>query len=43
MKQVVQDGDLVVYVDSLANLKLPEEGNRKLSDEEMVSLCGEFF
>lgn len=43
MKQEVQDDDVVAYVDSLAKLKLPEEGNRKLSDEEMVSLCGEFL
>ncbi|KAL8095522.1 cytochrome P450 89A2-like [Apium graveolens] len=41
MKQEVED--VVAYVDSLVNLKLPEEGNRKLSDEEMVTLCGEFL
>ncbi|KAK1366320.1 hypothetical protein POM88_041881 [Heracleum sosnowskyi] len=35
MKQEVQDDAVVAYVDSLANLKLPEEGNRKLSDKEM--------
>ncbi|KAK1401655.1 hypothetical protein POM88_001260 [Heracleum sosnowskyi] len=43
MKQEVQDDAVVAYVDSLANLKLLEEGNRKLRDEEMVSLCGEFL
>ncbi|KAL1813605.1 hypothetical protein DCAR_0625968 [Daucus carota subsp. sativus] len=43
MKQEVGEDDVVAYVDGLADLKLPEEGNRKLSDEELVSLCGEFL
>lgn len=34
--------ELVSYVDSLADLVLPEE-NRKLQEEEMVSLCSEFL
>ncbi|RZC82085.1 hypothetical protein C5167_044660 [Papaver somniferum] len=30
------------YVDSLLNLELPDEGGRKLTENEMVSLCSEF-
>ncbi|KAJ4962484.1 hypothetical protein NE237_022423 [Protea cynaroides] len=33
----------VSYVDSMFNLQLPEEGGRKLTEEEMVSLCSEFL
>ncbi|KAM4069398.1 hypothetical protein ACB094_12G087000 [Castanea mollissima] len=37
------DGEFVVsYVDTLLDLELPEE-KRKLSEEEMVSLCSEFL
>ncbi|KAL8095521.1 cytochrome P450 89A2-like [Apium graveolens] len=43
MKRDVKDDDVMAYVDTLVDLKLPEEGNRKLSDEEMVSLCGELL
>ncbi|XP_058085990.1 cytochrome P450 89A2-like [Magnolia sinica] len=31
------------YVDSLLALELPEEGGRKLTEGEMVSLCSEFL
>ncbi|XP_059669422.1 cytochrome P450 89A2-like [Cornus florida] len=33
---------VVAYVDTLLDLELPEE-KRKLNDDEMVSLCGEFL
>lgn len=36
------DGFVVSYVDTLLDLELPEE-KRKLSEEEMVSLCSEFM
>lgn len=36
------DEELVAYVDSLIDLQLPEE-KRKLNDQEIVSLCGEFL
>ncbi|XP_059667448.1 cytochrome P450 89A2-like [Cornus florida] len=35
-------GGVVAYVDTLMDLELPEE-KRKLNDDEMVSLCGEFL
>ncbi|CAM0956516.1 unnamed protein product [Alopecurus aequalis] len=31
------------YVDTLLDIKLPEEGNRPLTDAEMVNLCAEFL
>ncbi|KAJ0969062.1 hypothetical protein J5N97_021939 [Dioscorea zingiberensis] len=31
------------YLDSLLHINLQEEGGRKLSDEELVSLCSEFL
>ncbi|CAL9125461.1 unnamed protein product [Musa acuminata var. zebrina] len=31
------------YVDSLLEIELPDEGGRKLSDDEMVALCSEFL
>ncbi|KAJ6845117.1 cytochrome P450 89A2-like isoform X1 [Iris pallida] len=31
------------YVDSLLDIKLPEEGGRGLSEDEMVALCSEFL
>uniref|UniRef100_A0A0E0IV08 EF-hand domain-containing protein n=1 Tax=Oryza nivara TaxID=4536 RepID=A0A0E0IV08_ORYNI len=31
------------YVDTLLDLRLPEDGNRALTDKEMVSLCSEFL
>ncbi|CAA3008626.1 cytochrome P450 89A2-like [Olea europaea subsp. europaea] len=37
-----QEAEVVAYVDSLADLQLPEE-NRKLDEREMVSLCSEFL
>ncbi|CAI9780476.1 unnamed protein product [Fraxinus pennsylvanica] len=37
-----QEAEVVAYVDSLADLKLPEE-NRNLDEREMVSLCSEFL
>ncbi|KAL5163148.1 Cytochrome P450 89A2 [Glycine soja] len=36
------DGFVVSYVDTLLDLELPEE-KRKLSEEEMLSLCSEFM
>ncbi|KAL2553350.1 Cytochrome [Forsythia ovata] len=37
-----QEAEVVAYVDTLADLNLPD-GNRKLDEREMVSLCGEFL
>nr|AMZ03401.1 cytochrome P450 CYP89A110 [Plectranthus barbatus] len=37
-----QNEEIVAYVDTLADLEIPEE-NRKLLEEEMVSLCSEFL
>ncbi|KAJ8498690.1 hypothetical protein OPV22_009242 [Ensete ventricosum] len=34
---------VVSYVDSLLDIQLPEEGGRKLSDNEVTSLCSEFL
>ncbi|RZC92848.1 hypothetical protein C5167_004030 [Papaver somniferum] len=31
------------YVDSLLNLELPDEGGRKLTQDEIVTLCSEFL
>ncbi|GJM91227.1 hypothetical protein PR202_ga07583 [Eleusine coracana subsp. coracana] len=31
------------YVDTLLDVKLPEDGNRALTDDEMVVLCSEFL
>ncbi|KAH7692707.1 Cytochrome P450 E-class group I protein [Dioscorea alata] len=31
------------YLDSLLDIKLPEEGNRKLDDNELVTICSEFL
>ncbi|KAF8672176.1 hypothetical protein HU200_049743 [Digitaria exilis] len=31
------------YVDTLLDIKLPDEGNRALTDEEMAILCSEFL
>ncbi|CAM0948851.1 unnamed protein product [Alopecurus aequalis] len=39
-----QDGDGPrCYADSLLELRVPEEGDRPLTDDEMVSLCTEFM
>ncbi|MED6200353.1 hypothetical protein PIB30_084227 [Stylosanthes scabra] len=35
-------GDVVSYVDTLLDLELPEE-NRKLDEEELVTVCSEFL
>ncbi|KAK1398773.1 putative Cytochrome P450, family 87, subfamily A, polypeptide 6 [Heracleum sosnowskyi] len=43
MKQKVEEDDVMAYVDSLVDLKLPEEGNRKLYDQEIIGLCEEFL
>ncbi|KAJ4963705.1 hypothetical protein NE237_023644 [Protea cynaroides] len=37
------DEFFVSYVDTMFNLQLPEEGGRKLTEQEMVSLCSEFL
>ncbi|EAY79198.1 hypothetical protein EE612_052279 [Oryza sativa] len=31
------------YVDTLLDVKIPEEGNRALTDDEIVTLCSEFL
>jgi cytochrome P450 len=36
-------GDPPCYVDSLAELRVAEEGGRGLTDDEMVTLCSEFL
>ncbi|KAK1386107.1 hypothetical protein POM88_023842 [Heracleum sosnowskyi] len=41
--KVDREDFVTAYVDTLMKLKLPEEGNRKLSYEEIVSLCLEFL
>ncbi|XP_022148533.1 cytochrome P450 89A2-like [Momordica charantia] len=38
-----EDKFVVSYVDTLLDLKLTDEGNRDLTDGEMVSLCSEFL
>ncbi|MCL7038911.1 hypothetical protein MKW94_023127 [Papaver nudicaule] len=46
MKKTSQDHEKslgLCYVDSLLNLELPEEGGRKLTEHEIVSLCSEFL
>ncbi|KAL3523150.1 hypothetical protein ACH5RR_015984 [Cinchona calisaya] len=37
-----KEEEAVAYVDTFVDLHLPDE-NRKLNDQEMVSLCGEFL
>ncbi|KAG6571192.1 Cytochrome P450 89A2, partial [Cucurbita argyrosperma subsp. sororia] len=34
---------VVSYVDTLLDLELPDEDNRKLTDEEIVTICSEFL
>jgi cytochrome P450 len=36
------DGDGTTYVDTLLDLRIPEDGGRNLTEGEMVSLCAEF-
>nr|ALG05124.1 cytochrome P450 [Sinopodophyllum hexandrum] len=36
-------GNVTAYVDTLFDLTLSEDGGRKLTDDEMVSLCSEFL
>ncbi|XP_039119462.1 cytochrome P450 89A2-like [Dioscorea cayenensis subsp. rotundata] len=31
------------YLDSLLDIKIPEDGDRKLTDDELVTLCSEFL
>lgn len=31
------------YIDSLLNMEIPEQGNRRLSNQEMAALCAEFL
>ncbi|OAY78810.1 Cytochrome P450 89A9 [Ananas comosus] len=38
-----EDGFVYSYVDSLVDLEIPEDGGRKLTDGEIVSLCSEFL
>ncbi|KAH7863259.1 hypothetical protein Vadar_015396 [Vaccinium darrowii] len=40
--QLPEKESVVAYVDTLVDLELPDE-NRKLNEEEMVSLCSEFL
>ncbi|KAG6571194.1 Cytochrome P450 89A2, partial [Cucurbita argyrosperma subsp. sororia] len=43
-KEEEEDEDFVLsYVDTLLELRHPEEENRKITDGEMVSLCSEFL
>ncbi|KAK9144126.1 hypothetical protein Sjap_004029 [Stephania japonica] len=35
--------DVIAYVDTLIGLRIPEDGGRRLSEEEIVSLCSEFL
>ncbi|KAG9455268.1 hypothetical protein H6P81_008172 [Aristolochia fimbriata] len=45
-KKIVNEDDpnfVFSYVDSLIDLRLPDEGDRKLTDAEIVSLCSEFL
>ncbi|KAE8721939.1 Cytochrome P450 89A9 [Hibiscus syriacus] len=42
MKQETDHEFVLAYVDTLLDLQLPEE-NRKLKEEEMVTLCSEFL
>ncbi|WOL14431.1 Cytochrome P450 [Canna indica] len=35
--------EVLCYVDTLVDLELPDEGGRKLTDDEIVSLCSEFI
>ncbi|KAL4586427.1 hypothetical protein LXL04_011063 [Taraxacum kok-saghyz] len=47
-KPQFEDDRIMAYVDTLVNLQLPEEegnseNNGKLTDKEMVSMCGEFL
>ncbi|XP_043719552.1 cytochrome P450 89A2-like [Telopea speciosissima] len=43
-KQENPDDEFVVsYVDTLFDLQIPDERGRKLSEEEMVTLCSEFL
>ncbi|KAI3944761.1 hypothetical protein MKW92_033829 [Papaver armeniacum] len=46
MKRTCEDKEKslgLCYVDSLLNLELPDEVGRKLTDNEIVSLCSEFL
>ncbi|XP_026388162.1 cytochrome P450 89A2-like [Papaver somniferum] len=46
MKKTFEDNEKslgLCYVDSLLNLELPDEGGRKLTEHEIVSLCSEFL
>ncbi|OAY78808.1 Cytochrome P450 89A2 [Ananas comosus] len=42
-QQRSEDGFVYSYVDSLVDLEIPEDGGRKLTDGEIVSLCSEFL
>ncbi|KAJ3692623.1 hypothetical protein LUZ60_011718 [Juncus effusus] len=42
-KKEDQNESIFSYADSLLDLKLPEDGGRKLTEGEMVSLCSEFL
>ncbi|KAI3960245.1 hypothetical protein MKW98_016969 [Papaver atlanticum] len=46
MKKTFEDNEKslgLCYVDSLLNIELPDEGGRKLTENEIVSLCSEFL
>lgn len=43
MEHTKNEEDVVAYVDTLLNLTLPNEGGRKLTDQEMIGLCSEFL
>ncbi|KAF5192732.1 Cytochrome p450 [Thalictrum thalictroides] len=42
-KDHANEEEVTAYADTLLNLNVPEEGGRKLKDQEMVSLCSEFL
>ncbi|KAF6168784.1 hypothetical protein GIB67_012182 [Kingdonia uniflora] len=43
LEEMIGDDVIVGYVDSLLSLTLPEEGDRKLTEGEIVTLCSEFL
>ncbi|KAK8934412.1 Cytochrome P450 89A9 [Platanthera zijinensis] len=42
-KKADEDRLLYLYVDSLLGITIPEDGGRRLTDPELVSLCSEFL
>ncbi|XP_043693449.1 cytochrome P450 89A2-like [Telopea speciosissima] len=42
-KQENPDELFISYIDTMFNLQIPDEGGRKLTEQEMVTLCSEFL